>query len=254
MIPGIKRKPVPKWLSELNNLDHLPIRNVLLNSLYYPSCGRDGDPVKYIGGHIHSFIYVDYGREKEKVWHDLNDNEQGFKGYQIIYSREVDKHELIPHGWRPIYPEHLDGDPEKYRRIIKNPFAVWAIHQRNPDLGDVHGPERFSLLYICGDGVATFQALYHGNGVTPDIVAIIQPGSGFGWNWTYFRRPDGIFSRSVLGNPAGTPEYLLYGGWGKDYRESCWPEFSNLIHYWTAHHYYTTPKTEIGLWMRNPEF
>ncbi len=39
----------------------LPLRELLEGALYYPSSGTDGDPVKYMGALIQSFVYVDYG-------------------------------------------------------------------------------------------------------------------------------------------------------------------------------------------------
>lgn len=270
MIPKIKRRPVPSWLKSLNNLDELPIRDLLANSLYYPSCGRDGDPVRYLGGFIHSFVFVDYSFEHDEVLNSLHDAHHRFKGYKVVYLRDVKEKELISDGcsltpsmvftlfccngrmkelqyndWRPIIPDYIDGNPLKYSDSIKEPFAVWAIHQRDENLGEEHGPEQFSLLYICGDGAATFQALYHGNKCAPDVVAIIQPGTGFGLNWTDFRNPSQIFARSVLNNPDGKPGYLLYGGWGSNYKSSCWQEYNQLIHYWKV------CDGELGLWKRN---
>ncbi len=119
-----------------------------------------------------------------------------------------------------------------YRDYIKEPFAIWAVFERLAGLDEDHGPIRFSLLYICGEGAATFQALYYGSQCAPAVVAIIQPGMGFGSNWTDFTHPKEVLARSVLENPCGSPGYLLYGGWGNDYRTPCWPKYSKLVHYW----------------------
>ena len=48
--------------------------------------------------------------------------------------------------------------------------------ERDDDFGEDHGPERFSLLYVRGEGVATFAGLYAANKVSPKALAIIQPG------------------------------------------------------------------------------
>lgn len=271
MIPKIKRRPVPSWLKNLNNLDVLPIRDLLANSLYYPSCGRDGDPVRYLGGFIHSFVFVDYSIEHDEVLNSLQDAHHRFKGYKVVYSRDVKEKELIPNGcsltpsmvftlfcrdgrmkelqyndWQPIIPDYRDGNPLKYKERIKEPFAVWAIHQRDEKYGEEHGPERFSLLYICNDSAATFQALYHGNKCVPEVVAIIHPGTGYGHNWTNFRNPSQIFARSVLNNPYGKPKYFLCDGARENSRDSSyWQEYNQLIHYWKV------CDGELGLWKRN---
>lgn len=106
--------------------------------------------------------------------------------------------------------------------------------QKRKNFDEEDGPSYFSFLFIGGDGVATFQVLYHGNKCSPDVVTIIQPGTGFGGNWTNFQDPEMIFAQSVLQNSYGRPSYLLYGGWGtkKNYERVCWPQYSELVYCW----------------------
>jgi hypothetical protein len=59
--------------------------------------------------------------------------------------------------------------------------------------------------------VATYQYLFW-NKSTPRSLAIIQPGTGFGGNWTDFRKSDGPLGQAVLNNPAGKPAFIYYGG------------------------------------------
>jgi len=241
----------------LNGVDSVPMKQILPNSLYYPSCGRDGDPVKYLAGFVHSFVYVDYGLTHDEVWDSLHDAQRGFAGYDLLWCRDVAKYELIPAeaSWSISPNPSVDGDPSVCQRFIKPPFAIWSVYERKRDYGDSHGPERFSLLYVGGEGVATFEALYYGNSCAPDVVAIIQPGTGFGGNWTDFRNPKLIFGRVVLQNPNGRPKYLLYGGWGyaEDvlafyYKGCCWPTYSNPIHRWRA------ANGALGLWCADGSF
>jgi hypothetical protein len=218
---------VPRWISEaVTPLGELPIREVLTNSVYYPACGFDGAPVKYLGGNFHSFIYVDYGVGRDQFSQNLD----GFLGYRVAATRDVTENELTPQGWTPQFGSYA-GNPRLRVDVISPPFGVWSIFERTEEYGPEHGPDRFSLLYIGGDGVATFGALYYGNRVAPSVVAVIQPGHGFGGNWTNFEDPNGIFARLVLGNPNGTPEYLLFGGWGdgKYYQQTCWPIYSKRV-------------------------
>jgi hypothetical protein len=242
MIPGIARRDAPPWLQR-GGATFPPIRELLAHSLYYPASGRDGDPVRYLGGHIHSFVYVDYSLTREDVVASLEDPRHGFRGYRISAVNDICESELVPDGWRPLPPDHSDGDPNRWWELIREPFAVWCVLTRNDDHTDEYGPERFSLLYICGDGAARFQALYHGNRCTPDVLAIIQPGEGIlGGNWTHYTDSSRILGRSVLGNPFGRPRFLLYGGRGRNYRPCCWPEYPGLVHYWNA------AEGQLGLW------
>ncbi len=95
-----------------------------------------------------------------------------------------------------------------------------SIMELKQDVPENHGPLRFSHFYLCADGTAAFQALYVANHACPKVIAIIQPGEAFGGNWTDFEDQEKILARSVMNNPAGQPDYLLYGGWG-------WPEHND---------------------------
>jgi hypothetical protein len=207
-----------------------PLPELLQDSLYYPSSHFDGDPVKHLAGNILSFIYVDYGVNSDDFANALKG---GFRGYTLVGNRSVNERELTPHGWHPTPPLPPDGDPSRYRDWIKNPFCSWSLFQRAEDCPGTHGPDRFSLLFLCADGVAAFQALYAANSTTPRAVAVIQPGTGFGCNWTDFTNPDRIFARSILGNPFGKPEILLYGGVGRRsfYRQPCWPLYQTHVRF-----------------------
>ncbi|MBC8386388.1 MAG: hypothetical protein H8E09_00940 [Gammaproteobacteria bacterium] len=226
LLPNIA---VPNWLTNLSidtiKSEPFPLDQVLQDSLFYPSSGFDGDPVRYLAGNILSFIYVDYGYSHEEFMNALDN--PGFLGYDLIANRSVAEKELTPRGWRPTPPTGSDGAPPRYRDWIKTPFCSWLLFQRSEDVSASHGPYRFSLLYLCADGAAAFQALYVANSMAPKVVAVIQPGHGFGGNWTNFEDPDQVFARSVLENPVGIPEFLLFGGIGRrnDYRESCWSNY-----------------------------
>lgn len=222
----------PNWLrADTATLQDaaFPLDGILRDSLYYPSSGFDGDPVRHLAGNVLGFVYVDYGESRE----DLDDalRNRGFKGYDVIARRDVTEKELTPRGWSRTPPSPADGDPSRYRDWIKKPFCSWIVLERAREMTDCHGPRRFTLLYLCADGVAAYQALYEANGRFPAFVAIIQPGHGFGGNWTDFTDPEAIFTQSVLQNPAGHPEFLLYGGYGEqhDYMPACWPSYSELV-------------------------
>ncbi len=247
MIPGIKRQDIPDWLLQMDGTEKVPIRELLQGSLYYPASGDDGDPVKSLGGLVHSFVFVDYGIEHDSMMNFLHDDLRGFRGYSLVGCRNVTEAELTPNGWRPAPPRDSDGSPESKRRFVKEPYAIWSIHQRKSDRDDEYGPKRFSLLNICADGIATYQALYRENECVPEVVAIIQPGEAFGGNWTNFKDPSKALGREVLQNPYGTPRFLLYGGMSGGYRPSCWPRYSELIHYWEVGRS-DVDRGELGLW------
>jgi hypothetical protein len=235
MIEQLPAVEEPEWLSRIESTTireaPFPLADILRASLYYPSAGFDGDPVRYLAGNVVSFVFVDYGKSDEDLTAELTDPKYGFRGYEVIASRPITEEELAPRGWTPSYPSPADGDPSRYRDWMKRPFCLWIILQRRREMPTSHGPHRFSLLYLCADGVAAFQALYVANGATPDFVTVIQPGHGFGANWTNFEDPEMIFARSVIQNPSGKPSVLLFGGIGSSdfYDQPCWPEYSEFV-------------------------
>jgi hypothetical protein len=245
MIDGIDKAIEPNWLSNIEKrfFSKFPLLDIIENSLYYPACGLDGSPIKYMGGNILSFIYVDYGVTKEKNMADLNN--KGCAGYDILLQREIDERDLVPHGWKQKYCKPSDGDPSSIKDFIVNePYCLWTIFKRQPNRNQNHGPDKFSLLYLTADGAAAFDAIYLKNNKRPKAIAIIQPGTAFGGNWTDFRDHTKILGRYVLNNPAGIPDYLLYGGWGSGhcYKEPCWPPYNKYILF------YPHEPGSVGIW------
>ncbi len=245
----MQQQPIPDWIASANEpLGPLPLFELLDKSVYYPSCGLDGQPVKFLGGYFHSFVYVDYGvrrddllellgeggrDRKQRAFRDAIEARQHlpFRGYRLVACRNVEKDELTPHGWFPHLLEPCDGNPPDRSPSGIPPFAVWSILERTESFDDTHGPARFSLLYVGGDGVASFNAMYLRNNVAPAVVAVIQPGTGFGGNYTDFEDPNQSFARLVRENPVGPPQFLLFGGRGDGgfYAGPCWPDYVNQV-------------------------
>lgn len=216
---------MPQWLVGARNpLPEIPIRDVLKDSVYYPACNVDGDPIMFLAGNFLSFVYVDYGIGYENLLAELDT----FKGYQLIAKRSVEERELVPQGWNPQYFSSSDGNPDQHRDWINLSFAVWSIYERTKEYRPDHGPDRFSLLYIGNDAVATFQSLYHGNHVAPAVIAVMQPGNDF-------KEVTSRFAQAVLENPAGPPTFLLWGGYGcgieqeLHYFRPCWPQYGKRV-------------------------
>ena len=65
--------------------------------------------------------------------------------------------------------------------------------------------------------------------------------TGFGANWTDYRDPKQILARSVLQNPAGTPEYLLDCANMGD-SVACWSQYDTKIA--------VLGTKQIGVWKR----
>lgn len=91
-----------------------------------------------------------------------------------------------------------------------NAFGRWIVYERDEDADPIVGPEKFSLLYIAGDGAATYAALYLENNIAPRALSIIRPGTGWGGNYSSYLDSDSVFHRIVnLGS--FVPEYVFLG-------------------------------------------
>ena len=235
MIKEIERMEMPEWLSR--DRFNFNVKEVLQDSLYYPAAGFDGDPVQYLAGNVYSFLYVDYGVSREEFLREIHHPRYGFRGYHIIHQQRIAENQLTPHGWTvKIWPERtLQTDLGRFMNMlrdgyIKPPFCEWVIFERDNDRDESHGPRRFSFLHLGADGVAAYQAIYLSNNIRPKIIAIIQPGTGFGFNWTDFRDENEIFARSVFHNENLLPDYIIHGWWGGG-RDSgpIWSKYSRKV-------------------------
>ena len=73
-------------------------------------------------------------------------------------------------------------------------------------------------MYICAEGVSAYELIYNSRGIAPKCVAIIQPGEGFGGNWTDFHKVDAPLYQALKRNPSGLPEMIINGGvWERDW-------------------------------------
>ena len=203
MIDDITRLPTPEWLMALNayklTTQDIPLRNILHGSLYYPAAGFDGDPVKYLAGNIHSFVYVDYSKSKAAFMEEINSDYRSFKGYEIVGKREVRMEELIPKGWTiQVKPESHENFSE-YKNWTEKPYCVWTVFQRNSEYDSRHGPERFSLLYLCADGAAAYQALYNSNNYRPKDFGNHSAGIRLWWQLYGFQAPRWNFGKISQG-------------------------------------------------------
>jgi hypothetical protein len=230
MIDVLPKLDMPKRLT--NDTFTFSLENIIENSLYYPSCGIDGDPVKYLMGNVYSFIYVDYGISKSTLSDAIKYD--GFRGYRIIHREPVSKLQLDRGRDFPCIPE-VD-EREKIRLLhsdwIKAPFCQWFVFERSRHLNEYYNFQRFSMLYLCSEAVSAYYVLYAINNTSPQIFCIIQDGSAFGGNWTEYTNPNFAMAKAVY-SITNLPEYLINGGNGPlelyHYHKPIWPGYSKEI-------------------------
>lgn len=196
------------------------IDEILSNSLFYPSCGDDGLPVKYFNEHfaeygIDSYVYVDYAMCEDH----LKEVQDGFRYYHVIDEKDLDEIDLVAPG--TDYKQYASvltveevarQEDIVYGRYIDTikPFAKFIEYVRNDDAAISRGPEHFTLLYIGAEAVAAYAALYRTRGIAPKAIAIIAPGTGFGGNYTDFYDLDSALMK-LIRQGKSQPEFILFG-------------------------------------------
>lgn len=227
------------------------LKEIIRDSLYYPSCAADGGIIKYCNENfdefsIRNFVYADYGYGEEKLLRSIN----GITGYHVTKNVSLKPDEFLPKG-AIFMPSSISKEEYLSQHDIwKEPFARLFVLERDEGFGDWHGPSRFTLLYIGGEGVATYSGLYLSNGITPKAVAIIQPGAAFGGNWTRYQEPGAPFHEVVMHGET-VPEYIFYGGisvqWG--YGDFTWPGYhmTGIIRPYVTDNY----SGEVTIWRRD---
>jgi len=236
MIDQLPRQELPAWLSQATEAPNdfltkkFPIQKILKDSVYYPACGLDGTPVKWLAGNFHSFIYADYLVTQEQVVEDICGplKRNGFKGYKPVLQRSLAYDEILPSGWQPsmIPCSGTSGHAIDRWKTSASPFGHWSVWQRQSGLDQHHGPPAFSLLYITGEMSLVYQALYFVNQISPAVLVLIQPGS-MGGEWEVAQANGSFFHQVVRAHHGGMPGYLFHGGYGSEeaYRQACWDEY-----------------------------
>ena len=218
----------------------LPLRLLLKNSVYYPASGLDGGVIKYCNTTgrdmgIRSFVYCDYNTNEVELCDNVANH---FRGYTIFAHRSVAAEEL---GVKRLSMEPIDDRAKgKHLTPEEEPFCHWFIMEREDAFDDEHGPKHFSLLFLCCEGVTAYVQLYCHNEIVPTALAIIQPGTGFGGNWTDFRDCYGALSYVIGHTPQGMPRWIFNGGIGYSdevYSRLPWYDYEYVIGDKVANYY-----------------
>ena len=223
----------------------LNLQQILTNSLYYPACDIDGGVIKYCNEHydefgINSYVYADYGIKEKR----LKDHLDTFFGYYLIKSRPIPAADL-GFDLSQLIPECSDEDRAQIELWRQKPFARYAVFIRDFELGSEIGPEEFSLLYLCAEGITVYENLYLANGIIPKAMAVIQPGTAFGGNWTNYRDPNAPLAMTVM-KGKNMPNYFFYGGYGNfSYDDFMWPGYMQID---AIDNYYRNSDGRVTVW------
>lgn len=209
-------EPMPEWLKNYQPGDGVNIENFFCNrTVYYPGAGFDGQPVElFASTHFaHAFVYVDYGMDRSAVEAELNHPNYGFKGYRLLDRVTISENGLTPNGWTPhLTREEVGENPYWFARI--RPYVFLQIMERSVDYDENHGPFRIAIMFVGGDGIASYDAIFCQNHRKPPIAIVIQD-HGYGANYARFD-DDSLFHRLAL-RTKQCPQYLLVADNSKEW-------------------------------------
>lgn len=230
-------------INEQNFNDSFDLKDLLIDSVFYPASGIDGKNIEYLSDKANSFVHVDYSTQRHIVEEAMRTNFTRV-GYRVVGLNHISKRELTPNGFNFRGFQLNDHERERLKMdfIRRNfnhenfePFALWAVYELDETL--THKMEgkinRFSLLHIGGEACATFEAIYTNNRINPFGVAIINPGEGYGDNWTLFTDPNFRLYKMLLNNSTHNnqqmPKYILTN---LGYTDVCfWPNYNQVDTY-----------------------
>lgn len=199
------------------NLDQL-----LPNSIFYPASGIDATGIELLNYLTDSFVHIDYGVPLQEVKKAMRTEFNGI-GYVLVGMKDLSSEELLGSTLLK-QPSNLNQFEMKKLKDIevaklldeasKEIAAVWAVYELSESTPATDKKQkRFSLLHIKGEACAVLEALYCSRGVNPMAIVIINPGDGFGNNWTMLSNSEFRFYRLLTENALihgiSMPEWLL---------------------------------------------
>lgn len=177
---------------------------------YYPGSSNDGFLIEHLNkAHACSkFIYVDYfGFDLDKLQTGLKDKAAGYKfnGYRLVKSQSLHQSQLLSRPFRPS----VSVDASCMYFVSDRPgFALWAKFEK--ESSEVSGADFFEILFVHGDGIATYDALFSPqNGAYPTPLVVLVEDYGFGGNYDSFGK-GGLLEKIAKTNGI-CPEFLIVG-------------------------------------------
>lgn len=204
---GVK-EATPEWLNNFKQ-GNKPSFDTILSSrvVYYPGAEFDGQPIKTFNNaqYAHVFFYVDYNVEKDTLLEKVSED-NAFKGYRKIGTIEYQESDITPQGWRPHYMPSKE-QLEEMNNFIRThtSYCLVFVFERTEEYTDEHGTNRFAVICLKADGIATYDAVFANRRKAPAL--LILQDHGFGGNYNWFGR-DGALNKVAKATDC-FPQYIL---------------------------------------------
>jgi len=177
----------------------------LANAVVYPCCGFDGSPVQFIRI-SRNFIYIDYTISPARFLREAE--ERGFRGYSLASTKDLPPEAVLGE----TFADLIDRNQSYFKKLpldwsLKKFGIKLLTFERLSEFTEQHGPESFTILYICFEAISTLRSLFNRRSLAPKVLCAIRPGVALGGNYNDYSRELEI---AVRENPAGLPNFLLY--------------------------------------------
>jgi len=196
--PGSSKEEAPALL-DIRSEER--IKEFLASAAFYPASRLDPRPVMELASKFSNFIYVDYSLGAKRVEGALSGSR--FDGYRIAEIEDVEPEALLGFSWKDLPPP---------RRLVpeqmKKPFIKIARLKKCRNAGTNPGAEEIRILYICGEALVIYRALYHRRELAPACLVYVNPGIYEGGNYLDF---SGILAIWLLSDEERRlPEFLFH--------------------------------------------
>ena len=176
----------------------------LRECVYYPCSNMHGTPLKFLSRKFSRFFYCDYSVTRQNFQKELES--RGFRGYRLTEQREIDPTEVFGSSWNSFRREHEDTY-SKLHFDSTNPFIDFCILQRESGLKEVHGPEKFELLFARVEALAALKSAFSRRRIPPKCLVHIRSGTAFGGN--FYDYPQ-LLEKLLWSSGGGLPQYILH--------------------------------------------
>ena len=183
-----QKEEMPQWLREYEPGQRVDFTKVLSSRVvYYPGSGDDGQGIRTFNEaeYAHVFFHADYGITKADA-REMLSRENALRGYRLLDLQEIKESALTPRGWRPhVRPRRASFHDDMPALIDEKPYCLFAVYEKKEE-ADVRGAQRFAVIQLFGDGIASYDALFANRNARIDV--LILQDHGFGGNYDRFGR------------------------------------------------------------------
>lgn len=202
------KEEIPSWLKNYQKGDKISFITVMDGRIgYYPGSGTDDNLVTVANRAqcVHTFLYVDYIVKKEELVSMLDSG--AFRGYHTIDRIEWSAQDVMFDGPCPIPVNYrLKYDPMHFVDRSVTPYCFTEILERNPEMSEEWGADRFCITFLFADGIATYYQLFIKQLQKAPWMFLLQD-HGFGCNYDKFSK--GKLLDKLIEGSGIRPEYVI---------------------------------------------